>query len=136
MESTIPENGIYSEITDSIRVSVYPEHSKQESSPEEHKYCFEYTVSIENLSSTSVQLIERYWIITSAGLKFAELIGPGVGGVEPVIEPGEIYEYTSTAVIEDPVGSMRGQYTLRSSEGRFFDVFIPQFDLLYPLIIH
>ena len=126
----------YSLTTDLIRVTVVPEHLEENSSPEEHIFAFRYTVRIENLGMVPAQLLERHWLISSGGNHLAEVVGPGVVGQQPTIEPGEIYEYASTAVIQDPTGDMVGCYTFRSESGRYFEVPIPKFDLDYPLLVH
>ncbi|MBX7143959.1 MAG: Co2+/Mg2+ efflux protein ApaG [Oligoflexia bacterium] len=126
----------YSDVTRGIKVSVRPEHVEENSDPEAEVFSFSYTVRIENLSAETVQLLERHWIILSNGIRIAEVVGPGVVGVQPVLAPGERYQYTSSAVIQDPVGSMEGSYTFKSLSGKFFEVKIPKFDLVYPVILH
>lgn len=105
---------------------------EEQSDPQNNQYAFSYTVTITNSSAQSVQLLERHWIVLSAERQIAEVVGPGVVGLQPVIEPGEQFSYTSGTVIEDPVGSMYGTYTFRSSAGSVFQADIPKFDLLYP----
>jgi len=126
----------YSITTDLMRVTVVPEHLEENSSPEDQIFAFSYTVRIENLSSVAVQLLERHWLISSGGSHLAEVVGPGVVGEQPLLKPGAVYEYTSTAVIQDPTGDMVGSYTFRSECGSYFEVPIPKFDLHYPLLIH
>lgn len=127
---------MYSAITEDIRISVMSEHIQESSQPEDNLYAFTYTIKIENLSGRSVQLLERHWVITSGYEQLAEIIGPGVLGEQPVVLSGEEFEYTSGAVIQDPVGYMEGSYTFRLDSGDYIEVEIPKFDLLYPLIIH
>ena len=81
-------------------------------------------------------MLERHWLILSNGIRIAEVVGPGVVGLQPTLEAGGVHEYTSSAVIQDPVGSMEGSYTFKSSSGKYFDVKIPRFDLLYPIMLH
>jgi len=126
----------YSITTDLMRVTVVPEHLEDNSSPEDDIFAFSYTVRIENLSQFTAQLLERHWLISSGGSHLAEVVGPGVVGEQPLLKPGEVYEYTSTAVIQDPTGDMVGSYTFRSECGRYFEVPIPKFDLDYPLLVH
>jgi ApaG protein len=126
----------YSEVTEGIRVSVVPQELVDESNPSDQRFVFAYTVKIENEGSESVQLLERHWRIYAGGRQYGEVVGPGVVGEQPVLEPGESFQYVSSAVIDDPIGSMLGEYTFRAATGRFFKVTIPKFDLLYPLIIH
>ncbi|MCO6430610.1 MAG: Co2+/Mg2+ efflux protein ApaG [Deltaproteobacteria bacterium] len=129
-------DGVYSETTQSIRISVLPEHLEDNSDPLNDVYAFAYTITIENLGEHTVQLLERHWIITSGGVQIAEVIGPGVVGAQPVLEPGQTFEYSSGAVIHDPVGAMHGNYTFRNHAGQYFDVTIPRFELAYPVYIH
>ena len=127
---------LYSQITKSIRITVLPEHIESNSDPRNDIYSFTYTITVENLSDKTVQLLERHWIIMSAGVQIAEVVGPGVIGSQPVLEPGHIFEYSSGAVIHDPVGSMHGSYTFKSEDGSYFQVTIPRFNLLYPIMLH
>jgi ApaG protein len=127
---------MYSAITEDIRVTVGSEHQLASSDPGGGLYAFTYTIKIENLSGRAVQLLERHWLITSGAEHLAEIVGPGVLGEQPVLESGGCFEYTSDAVLQDPVGFMEGAYTFRSDRGDFFEVYIPKFDLLYPLVIH
>ena len=108
----------------------------EESDPAEGRYSFAYTISIENHSDATVQLMERHWIIESADEQIDEVVGPGVVGVQPVLEPGKHFEYTSSAVIRDPIGSMKGTYVFRRSSGGFFVVQIPRFKLEYPTLFN
>ena len=126
----------YSLVTWDIRVTVRPTHIADGSDPAENLYAFSYAVTIENLGTQPVQLLERHWVITSAGKHFAEVVGPGVVGQQPTIGAGESFEYSSSAVIEDPIGTMQGSYTFRAQDGKFLTVEIPKFDLAYPIVIH
>lgn len=127
---------MYSSITEDIRITVASCHVVESSQPDDSLYAFRYTIRIENLGGRTVQLLERHWVITSGCEQLAEIIGPGVLGEQPVIESGTEYQYTSGAVIQDPVGFMEGSYTFRTEQGEYFEVSIPRFDLLYPLVIH
>lgn len=127
---------IYTEETHGIRVSVYPEHVEESSEPEKEIYTFAYTVTIENVGGHDVQLLERHWLISSGGYHIAEVVGPGVQGEQPSIQPGEAYEYTASVTIQDEAGAMEGSYTFRTEMGKYFEVLIPKFDLHYPLVIH
>lgn len=126
----------YSETTRDVRISVRPQHVPDSSEPDNDVFTFAYTVRIENLGPESVQLLERHWLILSNGMRIAEVVGPGVVGVQPVIAPGGSHEYSSSAVIQDPIGSMEGSYTFKTLAGKYFDVKIPKFDLLYPIMLH
>ena len=126
----------FTETTASITVSVEPSPIPEESRPGEGAYVFAYTVSIENHSGDTVQLMERHWLIESADEQTGEVTGPGVVGLQPTLKPGERFEYTSSTVIKDPIGSMRGSYIFRRREGGFFTVQIPCFKLLYPALFN
>lgn len=126
----------FTETTASITVTVEPAPIFEETRPDEGVFVFAYTVAIENHSSETVQLIERHWIIESAGEQTGEVNGAGVVGVQPVLRPGERFEYTSSTVIRDPIGSMRGSYIFQRREGDFFTVQIPRFKLLYPALFN
>ena len=121
----------YSETTHNICISVKPEVLKENTDPSEQSYSFAYHVRIENLSDENVQLVERHWLISSGGRQIGEVTGPGVVGQQPTLKPGDIYEYTSGAVINDPVGEMYGSYTFRTEKGRYFQASIPRFDLVF-----
>jgi ApaG protein len=107
-----------------------------DSRPGEGVYVFAYTITIENRSNDTVQLMERQWTIESADEQIGEVEGPGVVGVQPTLKPGESFEYTSSTLIRDPVGSMRGSYVFRRLSGGMFVVQIPRFRLLYPATFH
>jgi len=94
-------------------------------------YVFTYEVIIENTGSDTIQLLNRHWVVISGGRQYADVKGDGVVGEQPILEPGNIFSYASFTVIAEAVGSMHGSYTFRSESGEFFDVAIPQFDLIY-----
>lgn len=124
------------QITKGIRVSVISEPLTDNSEPDAGVYAFSYTVTIQNTSPVACQLIERHWIVNSGGERVAEVVGPGVIGEQPNLNPGESFKYTSGAVIQDPIGFMDGSYTFRDETGKFFEVGIPRFDLQYPIMVH
>lgn len=126
----------YTETTRDVRVTVFPQFLEGESSPENRIYAFAYTITIENFSSETVQLLSRHWLINSGGANYTEVRGDGVVGEQPVLEFGDAFQYVSGAVIKDPVGSMHGTYTFRGETGENFEVVIPKFDLIYPKLIH
>jgi ApaG protein len=127
---------IYRQTTKQVRISVEPDYLLENSDPAGDIYAFSYNITIENLSTTSVQLLERHWIILSAGVQIAEVVGPGVVGVQPTLAPGEKFNYSSGAVIHDPIGSMHGSYLFRAQSNEHFEVAIPCFDLVYPIVLH
>ena len=104
--------------------------------PEEERYVFAYTVTIRNLGRTAVQLLGRYWVITNGHGRETEVQGEGVVGVQPHIEPGGEYQYTSGAVLETPLGTMQGHYDMVDVDGVPFSIDIPVFRLFVPTLIH
>jgi ApaG protein len=117
--------------TQSIIVSVQTTPIQEECRPEEARFAFSYTIRIENCSEHTVQLLERHWIIESADRKTGEVVGSGVVGLQPVLEPGQHFEYTSNTLIEEPIGAMHGSYIFGRKGGGFFTVRIPRFSLVY-----
>ena len=91
-------------------VTVRPQFLPDLSDPPEERFMFAYTVTIKNTGESKAQLISRHWIITDGNNKVEEVQGDGVVGEQPVLEPGEAFEYTSGCPLETPVGSMRGTY--------------------------
>jgi ApaG protein len=116
----------------SVRPQFVPEHSR----PDEDKFLFAYTVTIKNTGDVAAQLISRHWIITDANNKVEEVQGPGVVGEQPVLKPGEAFEYTSGCPIATPVGSMRGSYQCVAEDGTRFEAPIPEFLLSMPRTLH
>jgi ApaG protein len=116
----------------SVRPQFVPEHSR----PDEDKFLFAYTVTIRNTGDVAAQLISRHWIITDANNKVEEVRGPGVVGEQPMLKPGEAFEYTSGCPIATPVGSMRGSYQCVAEDGTRFEAPIPEFLLSMPRTLH
>lgn len=126
----------FTETTANIVISVEPAPLEDESNPASGVFAFAYTIQIENRSGDTVQLLERHWLIESADEQIGEVTGEGVVGLQPILEPGQRFEYTSSCVIRDPVGSMRGSYIFKRTSGGFFTVQIPRFRLLYPSLFN
>ncbi len=103
---------------------------------DEHRYIFSYTVKIANIGSVPAQLISRHWLITDATNTVQEVRGLGVVGEQPLLKPGEQFQYTSGAVINTPDGFMEGTYQITAEDGTQFDVKIPRFILSMPRVIH
>jgi len=122
----------YSAITQLIRISVQPVYLEDQSSPAENHYVWAYHVRIENQGSDTVQLINRSWRITDALGRIKEVHGPGVVGEQPVLAPGESFEYTSGTPLPTPSGIMAGSYEMRRADGSRFDAAIPAFSLDSP----
>jgi ApaG protein len=115
-----------------IAVSVEPVYLEANSSPASWQYFWAYRVTIENLGSQTVQLLSRHWMITNARGELTEVKGPGVVGEQPVLKPGESFEYTSSAPLNTPSGMMGGSYQMSYENGERFDVEIPTFSLDSP----
>lgn len=122
----------YDAVTRGIRVRVRPIYLEDQSEPSEDHYVWAYEVEIENEGGESVQLQNRYWRITDAFGRVQEVRGDGVVGEQPVIEPGECFEYTSGAPLPTPSGIMSGSYGMLGANGEMFDVTIPAFSLDSP----
>ncbi|MDZ5646968.1 Co2+/Mg2+ efflux protein ApaG [Nitrospirillum sp. BR 11828] len=123
---------MYSETTHAIRVSVRPEFLEDQSSPREEHYVWAYTVRIENTGAETVRLRTRYWHITDARGRVQEVRGAGVVGEQPVLSPGQSFEYTSGTPLGTPSGIMVGSYQMERTDGTRFDVRIPAFSLDSP----
>ena len=123
---------MYEAVTDDIKVSVTPYFLEDQSSPEEDHYVWAYQVSIENQGGETVQLRNRFWRITDAKGHVEEVEGPGVVGEQPVLKPGDSFQYTSGAPLNTASGIMVGSYEMEGPGGRMFDVAIPAFSLDSP----
>ena len=123
---------MFSSETQRIRVTVVPVFLDDQSSPPEDRYVWAYHVRIENHGDDTVQLRNRYWRITDEHGQVQEVRGPGVVGVEPILTPGDAFEYTSGTPLRTPSGIMVGSYEMETSDGHRFDVAIPAFSLDCP----
>jgi ApaG protein len=123
---------LYTANTKGIAVSVEPFYLDARSSPDDSQYFWAYRVTIENQGKETVQLLSRHWMISNAHGELTEVKGPGVVGEQPVLKPGEIYEYTSGAPLDTPSGMMGGAYQMESESGDRFDIEIPTFSLDRP----
>jgi ApaG protein len=119
-------------ITNGIRVTVSSVYVPAQSAPKSRRYVFAYTVKISNEGGETAQLKSRHWIITDGNGKVEQVRGPGVVGEQPVLRPGEHFEYTSGCVLETPRGSMEGTYQMIRQDGSEFDAAIAPFALLLP----
>ena len=122
----------YERETRSIRVAVKPAYLDDQSDPEDDRYVWAYTVTIENKGHESVQLMSRVWNITDGTGHTDEVRGEGVVGAQPVIAPGESFEYTSGCPLETASGYMVGRYQMVSASGEPFEAEIPAFLLESP----
>jgi ApaG protein len=119
-----------------IEVIVATRFLDDQSVPENDRYVFAYTIRIRNAGSVPAQLLARHWVITDANGKVQEVRGDGVVGEQPRLEPGEHFEYTSGAVLETPLGTMRGSYRMVADDGTEFDAPIASFTLSVPRTLH
>lgn len=125
------------ELDAGVRVNVEPDFQEAESAPGEQRFVFSYTVSVHNESRRSVQLLARHWKITQGSGKVQEVRGKGVVGQQPMIAPGQVFRYTSRAILEGPVGVMEGAYTcVDTATQRLFEVPIAPFRLASPNQVH
>jgi ApaG protein len=123
---------MYKAVTRGIRVTVVPRFVEEESSPDQGRYFFAYTVEITNMTTERVQLRSRYWRIIDAHGALQEVRGPGVVGKQPVLGPGETFNYTSGCPLTTPSGTMEGLYTMVAADGETFEATIPAFSLDTP----
>jgi ApaG protein len=122
----------YSATTREIRVSVKPTFLEDQSAPADGRFVWAYQVKIENLGRETVQLRSRHWRITDARGELYEVKGPGVVGEQPVLEPGDTFEYTSGTPLTTPSGIMAGAYRMENERGETFDIEVPAFSLDSP----
>jgi ApaG protein len=123
---------MYERVTRNIRVAVKPAFLDDQSDPEEARYLWSYTVTIENKGPETVQLLSRYWHITDAEGHVQEVRGPGVVGAQPVLAPGQSFQYTSGCPLPTASGAMQGRYLMRAATGEDFEAEIPGFVLESP----
>jgi len=114
------------------RVQYLPEQSN----PSEGPYAFAYTVSVRNTGDITAQLVGRHWVVTDANGDSEDVRGLAVIGHQPLLKPGENFEYTSWTRISTPVGSMRGTFFCMTEEARPFEATVPEFSLVYPGALH
>ena len=123
---------MYQKVTRGIRITVKPSYLDDQSSPSDNYYVWAYKVRIENEGDAVVQLRDRHWIITDARGRVQEVKGPGVVGEQPVLKPGDSFEYTSGSPLSTPSGIMTGSYGMETPDGGRFAAAIPAFSLDSP----
>lgn len=123
---------MYEAITRQVRVQVVPRFLPEESNPRQKIFFWAYTIEIENLSSTTIQLLTRHWVITDSSGSVQEVRGEGVVGDQPVLGPGERFSYTSGCPLTTPDGTMHGTYGMIDHDETTFEVKIPLFALDSP----
>ena len=119
-----------------ISIEVETDYIDAQSEPEVGRYVFAYTIRIGNHGAIAARLMSRHWIITDANGKIQEVSGDGVVGKQPRLDPGDVFCYSSAAVLETPVGSMQGQYHMKADNGHRFIAPIPAFTLAVPGLLH
>ncbi|HEY0491665.1 MAG TPA: Co2+/Mg2+ efflux protein ApaG [Telluria sp.] len=117
-------------------VTVRTQYLPEQSDPGNSSYVFTYTITIKNTGSVPAQLISRHWVITDANNHTEEVRGLGVVGHQPLLKPGEQFEYTSGTPLPTPQGSMTGEYFCVAEDGHQFEVKIPEFVLSLPRTLH
>ena len=117
-------------------IDVATRYLDDQSAPEEGRFVFAYTISIRNSGKVPARLISRHWFITDANGKVEEVTGDGVVGEQPWLRPGDGFEYTSGAVLETSLGTMRGSYDILADDGTRFAAPIPAFTLSMPRTLH
>jgi ApaG protein len=119
-------------------ITVVPKaiYVEDQSDPSKNQYVFAYTITVTNTGSVPAQLVSRHWTITDANNKVIDVKGLGVVGQQPLLQPGESFEYTSGTHLETAVGTMRGTYQMVAEDGQHFDASIPLFTLSVPRILH
>lgn len=119
-------------------ITVVPKatYVEDQSDPSKSQYVFAYTITISNTGTVPAQLVSRHWVITDANGKVLEVKGLGVVGQQPLLKPGESFEYTSGTHLETAVGTMHGTYQMIAEDGKPFDAPIPSFTLSVPRVLH
>ena len=119
-----------------IEIQARSLYMEEESSAEEERYVFAYTITIRNKGKIPAQLLTRHWFITDSNNKVTEVQGEGVIGEQPLLAVDEEFEYSSAAVLETPVGCMHGSYKMKADDGHEFHATIEPFNLSIPNLLH
>ena len=119
-----------------IAVKAVPQFIADQSDPDSERYVFAYTITIENVGTVAAQLISRHWVITDGNLRVQEVRGLGVIGQQPLLRPGETFEYTSACQLDTPVGTMHGTFQMTAEDGTQFEAIIAEFTLSIPRVLH
>lgn len=122
--------------TRGLEVHVDSRYIPERSSVEDGRWFFAYTVSLRNMGTEPVQLLSRHWVITDADGNVEEVRGPGVVGAQPVLQPGERFQYTSACPLPTAFGTMHGTYQMRTEDGEAFDAEIAAFSLSTPYALN
>ena len=119
-----------------IDIDIATRFLDDQSAPDESRYVFAYTIQIRNRGTVPARLLGRHWVITDANGKVEDVVGEGVVGEQPYLAPGEAFEYTSGAILETDLGTMRGSYDMLADDGTRFAAPIPPFTLTVPRTLH
>lgn len=119
-----------------MTVTVQTRYLEEQSDPDRSHYVFAYAITIKNTGSVTAQLISRHWVITDANNQVQEVRGLGVVGHQPLLQPGQHFEYTSGTSLKTPQGTMRGKYFCVAEDGEQFEAPIPEFVLSLPRTLH
>lgn len=119
-----------------IDVAAKATYVADRSDPSQNQYVFAYTITITNAGGVAAKLLSRHWIITDAEHRVQEVRGDGVVGQQPLLKPGESFEYTSGATLPTAVGTMHGSYRMLAADGTGFDAPIDTFTLSVPRVLH
>ena len=119
-----------------LTVTVEPRFLPDQSNPSKQQFVFSYTVRITNTGERPAQVISRHWVITDGDQAKQEVRGLGVVGQQPMLAPGETFEYTSGCPLTTPIGTMRGSYHCVGENGVPFEVEISEFVLAMPRTLH
>ena len=119
-----------------IEVAAATQYLAEQSDEAAGRFVFAYTITLRNTGSVAAQLVSRHWIITDAQGLVQEVRGLGVVGAQPLLEPGQSFEYTSGAAIATAVGTMKGAYRMVATDGTRFEAPIPEFTLSVPRVLH
>ena len=122
--------------TRGVRVEVESAYVPERSSPRESHYFFAYRIRVSNRGEETVRLLSRHWVITDGEGRVEHVEGPGVVGEQPVLAPGESFEYTSFCPLPTPIGSMHGTYRMVTASGSSFDAEIQPFSLAVPTALN
>lgn len=119
-----------------IDARAVPQFIADQSDPASDRYIFAYTITFENVGTVAAQLISRHWIITDGNSRVQEVRGLGVVGQQPLLKPGESFEYTSGCQLDTPVGTMRGSFQMTADDGMQFEATVGEFTLSIPRVLH
>lgn len=124
--------------TDKYQIEIHPmpQYIPEQSDPENDRYIFAYTITIKNVGSVAAQLVSRHWIITDGNNEVQEVRGLGVVGKQPLLQPGESFQYTSGSSLTTAIGTMKGTYQMVAEDGTHFETVIPEFVLASPRALH